>query len=140
MTKEFIPHKEALAIKQLGFDEPCIAVRHVDATLLFITQDVGRDTQSEYLPTIKNSECMWEEDEGGIQEVATPTFSQAFRWLRENHGLVIDWFNGKHENFGVYVGITIKNLNMDSIFHGVYPNEEAELACLKKLIEIVKEK
>ena len=33
MQKEFIPYEQALALKELGFDEPCFAV-YIDKTLI----------------------------------------------------------------------------------------------------------
>ncbi len=52
-------------------------------------------------------------------EVGIPLFQQAFRWFREKYGLSHIWI-------------------MDELLDtGEYTYEEAELACLEKLIEIV---
>lgn len=76
------------------------------------------------------------------EEVFTaPLYQQAFRWFRENHGLSFEcrtpdgfdgrWFPGIHKikGFGNYYD----NDGFDTY-------KEAELACLRKLIEIVKSK
>jgi hypothetical protein len=58
--------------------------------------------------------------ENNINGVLAPTFSQAFRWFREKYKKSHIWL-------------------MDELLDsGEYTYEEAEIACLKKLIEIVK--
>ena len=67
-----------------------------------------------------------------------PTFSQAFRWFREKH----DLHNGIYPYYDEYE-FQIKDFRLPTnqpINGGLMPYEEAELACLKKLIEIVTEK
>jgi hypothetical protein len=104
IEQDFIPYEQALALKELGFDEPC---------------------------------C----------NCSAPTFSQAFRWFREKYNLhsyitcscsvneilSYDWVIHKVMN---------NKKNKDENFITDYEQtfEEAELKCLKKLIEIVKEK
>ena len=58
---------------------------------------------------------------------SAPTFSQAFRWFREKHNL--------KDKYGVFPHHTI----MFNYIIGGGKEEEAELACLKKLIEIANE-
>lgn len=110
--KDFIPNKEALELKTLGFDaEKCSK------------QDIGL--------------CL------------APTYSQAFRWFREKHKLHC-WVGCKTLDNGetVYIGNgrTIPNTLIDGFVIDIIPYEpkptpeEAELACLKKIIEIVKNK
>ena len=57
--------------------------------------------------------------------ISAPTFSQAFRWFREKYDLFIAIVH--YEN-----GYSINDLRRFETY------EEAELACLRKLIEIVK--
>jgi pyruvate/2-oxoacid:ferredoxin oxidoreductase beta subunit len=64
MEREFVSYEIALALKELGFDEPCFAWydgRYPSS----INQDYCKNSE-EWLNTI---------------HCATPTFSQAFRWL-----------------------------------------------------------
>jgi hypothetical protein len=110
--KDFILNPEALELKQLGFDEPCFGV--------YATKD-GYVRKSAY-------------DEIGD----APTYSQAFRFFREKYGLYADIYRiGKKFNAG------IEDMNIGSsketVVEGV-DYEEAELACLKKLIEIANDK
>jgi hypothetical protein len=110
MEKEFVEYIEALALKDLGFDEPCLAFYN------------GKFLQS----------TDYDFDEGISRDIGlcckTPTYSQAFRWFREKYDL--------REQYGVFPHHTIM---FNYMFNGGI-EEEAELECLKKLIEIVKEK
>jgi hypothetical protein len=72
-----------------------------------------------------------------------PTYQQAFRWFREKHNIDISIntvYSKYNENTSKKYGGVIDN---ESVFTnvGFYKTyEEAELECLKKLIEIVNEK
>jgi hypothetical protein len=118
MEKEFIPYEQALALKELGFDEPCFA---------FYSKIYGLMTTS---PTNKVNEF--------AGEVILPLYQQAFRWFREKYNLhtwIYQVDNGK------FFFSSLKNgryIVCNSIEFTTY--EEVELECLKKLIEIVKEK
>jgi hypothetical protein len=107
--KDFILFEEALELKQLGFDEPCFTVYN-NSNLVNWWEDAE---------PVNNSQIV----EGFI---TAPTYSQAFRWFREKYDLFISIFH--YEN-----GYSINDLRRFDTY------EEAELACLKKLIEIVKE-
>ena len=107
IEKEFVPYEESLELKELGFDEPCFAI--------YI------DKQLQINATYQNHLAFkgW---------VASPTFSQAFRWFRDNHNLHHEIEYNGYEYLGYVSGMTA------NIFKTY---EEAELACLRKLIEIV---
>jgi hypothetical protein len=112
MSKDFVPHQEALELKELGFDEPCFGYYEPNGELDYIENHILKDFP--YLA--KNSE--WKD------LVAAPTFSQAFRWFREPE-------NGSYN----HLDFIYEYMKDDSMSY-----EEAELSCLKKLIEIVKNK
>jgi hypothetical protein len=115
MTKEFLPYDRALKLKQLGFDEPCIS--HYTA--------YGKFSNDYSAPKKYNSEF-----ELGSY-ISAPTLSQAFRWFREIHAL--DGFFDRIGTTYIYKIRSWKNESTNSFF----TYEEAELACLDKLIEIV---
>jgi hypothetical protein len=118
MEKEFVPYEIALALKGLGFDEPCLA--QWDEMELYPLQQGG---ESAYFEPNKNSRLSF--------NTMAPTFSQCFRWFREKYGLFAT-IDGLEER--LYYKIT--QTNEYSKEYSTY--EEAELECLKKLIEIVK--
>jgi hypothetical protein len=122
MNKEFIPYEIALALKELGFDEPCIAT--ID--------------QTEYLH-IKGTK---KQPRGSMMydTIDAPLYQQAFRWFRDNYGLQAEiLWRGDMGCFCYKTG-KFKYGSHDFSKDDYETYEEAELACLKKLIEIVKEK
>ena len=115
MDKEFIPYKQALELKELGFDENYIACYSSDGKLY--------------------SNELWKYKDG----IKAPLYQQAFRWFREKHNLLYTIEEVWEEDTEYYVvEITTHNRVDDFLQECTY--EEAELACLKKLIEIVKNK
>jgi hypothetical protein len=116
VDKEFAPYEEALALKELGFDQPCFG--YFILGQLFVTSD-----------TVYNSLC--------IPVCKAPTYSQAFRWFRENHNLKsCIMFRTSMADNEEYYDWLIKG--QEVVYRHFKTYEEAELACLKKLIEIVK--
>ena len=119
MEKEFIAYEQALALKELEFDEPCFKYIYVG--------DTGNNIDH-YLEVVPSKAKNYNEDSLSISQ---RTFSQAFRWFREKHGLFVT-IDGLEER--LYYKIT--QTNEYSKEYNTY--EEAELECLKKLIEIIK--
>jgi hypothetical protein len=124
MNKEFIPYEQALELKELGFNEDCIACFFKYNNELY---------------TILNTETMisrWSIMAHNLNTSA-PLYQQAFRWFREKYGLdhfVQHHIDGTNQT---YFSMARKS-TWDVTTHDTY--EEAELACLKKLIEIAKNK
>lgn len=122
MTKEFLPYDRALKLKQLGFDEECIAYYDLRNDLEFYGGD-----------NLKDTHCV---------QLNTPLFQQAFRWFREEYNLFgcIDLQVCTPPHWFLRIDEISKN---DYIFHSEDENyrfntyEEAKLACIDKLIEIV---
>ena len=142
MKNEYIPYEQALELKELGFDEPCLAYLigfgdgtkengryKINQQQMFYPNDTSPDDKAEELGLHPFVMC------------GVPLFQQAFRWFREKHGLfsIIDFNSSK--NNGWYYSIITINVNISETDNKcVKTYEEAELACLKKLIEIVKNK
>ena len=135
LEKDFVPCEPSLALKELGFDEPCFANYTVipeDGIDWFTIPEQGITDKTSF-GSSKNYNSKFFEEEGTI---SAPTFSQAFRWFRKNHKLsaILSQFGYAIED---EYGQIIYNIDDDEK-HLCY--EEAELACLIKLIEIVKNK
>jgi hypothetical protein len=132
MKKEFIPYEQALALKELGFDEPCFA--------FYLAGNVRykeyKDSQNKNSAFYNNTVC------------SAPLYQQAFRFFMEKYN--IRGFIGFRPNikkFGIHVydmslsGMeyakqrTMEAYDKDPIC-GTYA--EAELACIIKLIQIAK--
>jgi len=134
MKNEFIPYEQSSELKELGFDESCLKEFH-KCTLL--TNSCGEE--------MTNSELIYLYGEEGTV-IAAPLYQQAFRWFREKHNLDVTFRKmdyGLESQFtGYYFSINRGNELID--IHGADKRgkiyEDSELKCLKKLIEIVKNK
>ena len=119
MEKEFIPYEQALALKELGFNEPCLGFY------------VGKDKEVFMSSNDFNAPYQFRLD-SKITFVA-PTFSQAFRWLlvlvNKDEQFSNKWTISYNED---YYSLFLGGCNM-----GVF---KTELQCLLKLIEIIKNK
>lgn len=123
MEKEFIPYEQALALKELGFDEPCFGRYNPDNALIVSHTETYNTDFRKTLFT------------------QAPTFSQAFRWFREKYGLFSIILPYLIIGNQWYYKITNRNNSSGLPFEeGFETYEEAELACLIKLIEICKNK
>ncbi len=134
MKKEFIPYEQALALKELGFDELCLG--RYDPLKVLVT--ISKPNNNSYY-------------KGSVPSfISAPLYQQAFRWFREKYNLhsepytidmgaieycfqIRDLYSEKYvyDNF----------VGAGGSYHGTFfTPEEAELECLKKLIEITNEK
>ena len=143
MKKEFVPYELAVKLKDLGFDEPCFGY-YVDGELRGI--NLGIEELGGIEPyyqrfgfhTLNNHDI----DNPNKIVVTAPTFSQVFRWLLNRHnlyGIIIptETMNWTFKTMTVVEDvIEVPPYNhVDANDYSTY--EEAELACLEKLIEIV---
>lgn len=132
MKNEFITYEQALALKELGFDEPCFGYYNIDPQL-----------KNPVFNMVKPFEHIW--------CLPAPLYQQAFRWFRENHDIQGYIYSStvrgnveKTKQFTGYIwninGIDMPFLSTDARdeLHDTYKG--AEQACLDKLIEIVKSK
>ena len=122
MKKDFIPYEQALELKELGFDEPCF----------------GFYDESLYFPNNENQYGTFCNQKLDASSCSAPLYQQAFRWFRKNHNLKsCIMFRTSMEDNKEYYDWLIKG--QEVVYRHFNTYEEAELACLKKLIEIVKE-
>ena len=133
MEKEFVPYELSLRMKQLGFDEPCL----------------GYYTHNEKLCSYGSNEINIEylfcthKDIYKTYSLA-PTFSQAFRWLLDKHylyGIVLPTLtmNWTFKTMTVVEGMVEVPPYIHVDANDYSTREDAELECLKKLIEIVEQ-
>ena len=118
MNKEFIPYEQALELKELGFDEECFMIYFNGPNELISVPHLLYDGDAK-----------------------AALYQQAFRWFREKHN-IDSWicrFQIEGEIKHKYKWeIQSDDTHAWRITGNSY--EEAELACLKKLIEIIKNK
>ena len=121
MEKEFLPYQESLELKELGFKEKC-AAHYIDEDDLELKWKIYRNL------SFNTDNC-----------VQAPLYQQAFRWFREKYGLDYEiTYAGKKGEYHAFVDEYIYGNNGSS--PSIFSYEEAELACLKNLIEKAKQR
>ena len=131
MKQEFVPYELAVKLKALGFDEPCLGLYYPNGKFNIKEQN-GLNCDSDknsYLDSLGNS--------AGF--CTAPLYQQVFRWFREEYNLNSFVIDSKSYNWYFNINDTIKDdVVSEVLYFKTY--EEAELACLTKLIEIVENK
>lgn len=129
MQKEFIPYEQALELKELGFDEPCFATYQKG-----LNGPIMWDYWSIELRNSTN-----EEDD---VECTAPLYQQAFKWFRKKYNLRFCIIDDHSDGETPYSFTSDHEYYYDTGTGNPWfvTPEEAELECLIKLIEIVKEK
>jgi len=142
MENEFVPFEIAIALKELGFNEPCFA---------YYTNIDGKT----YLSFKINYEQVYsigsyiETENSGLVPISVrnqdyyiptaPLYQQAFKWFREKYKLFSSFHCPEYDidtyEYRIY---KINNSEITSKEFDTY--EEAELECLIKLIELCKKK
>lgn len=134
MEDHFVTYSQALALKELGFNEPCFKYIY--------TGDTGNnvDRNEEVEPSkAKNYNA-------DLLCISAPLKSQVFEWARKEHVLyhIVHHFEHNKNTPNEFLSEVTGKLLMgnDDIsgfsYHSTY--EEAESACIDNLIEIVKSK
>jgi hypothetical protein len=116
LEKEFVPYTEALELKQLGFDEPCLK--------LYVNGNIA------FRPYSESNEV-----------VNAPTYSQAFRWFRKKgyrFSVIMDSPLAEEESHYIEIWFEKQFLHESHYIYKTY--EDGELGLLKKLIQYEKQK
>jgi hypothetical protein len=126
MNNEFIPYEQALALKELGFDEPCIKYFWTDGMF-------AKNYENPFNHNKRNN------------TISAPLYQQAFRWLLQKHNLygiiiptvTMDW---TFKTMTAVIGMVEVPPYNHVEAYDYSSRVEAEQACLEKLIELVKNK
>jgi hypothetical protein len=123
MLKEFCTYEQALALKELGFDEPCFGY--------YVGLGDGKEEPFKLVQIQSEKEqFQWTDN-----VYHAPLYQQAFRWLRNQYATC--WYI--QSEYPAFYGLFIHNgTDYDHTVYDTY--EEAEQACLDKLIGITKNK
>ena len=79
MNKEFVTYEQAVALKELGFDERCFG--HYNPNGVFFWKILCSDEDNDHTLSVKD---IMEHVADGYVEA--PLYQQAFRWLHEQLG------------------------------------------------------
>jgi hypothetical protein len=126
MKNEFVSYEIASALKELGFDEPCFGYYDVDEGY-----------------SIGYAFCYSDRELQPQIGYSAPLYQQAFRWFREKYNLHTEIRSYTAKYFTIIIQELkdiVRYLEYGGIDLKFDTYEEAELECLKKLIEIVKTK
>lgn len=145
INPDFVPYNESLKLKELGFDEPCFGFYH----------EICEDNNKVNCSGEFQNMCGWvvgRENTNDLSShdfiIVTPLYQQGFRWFRLNH----NWQHSilptsdqhSHKlgyNYWIWNNKTGEEYETepkdrpkgDFIYESY---EEAELECLRKLIEL----
>jgi len=149
VEKEFIPYKQALDLKELGFDENCFGY-YIQEPYYNSKKELKYRKPTYYeISGWKNSDKLISAKEDNCIYVTLPLFQQAFRWFREKYNFAIsiqtyskEFIENMKDVLPKQYNYHITDVNIYAEHHQEYYDtyEEAELKCLKKLIEIIKTK
>ena len=142
MEKHFVTYKQALALKELGFDEPCMGKYDTKQGNEWFLNIYSGHLNTQFGD--KSKACI------------APLKSQVFDWFRSKHNLrhnvmdFIDDITGIEWDYeiatigtdldesGNYIPLVDYSIDDETRKFKTY--EEAESACIDKLIEIIKKK
>jgi hypothetical protein len=117
MEKEFVPYEQAFALKDLGLDEPCFG--------FYNDMENNKPMGGNFPCDGRNS---------------APLYQQAFSFFREKYeldGWAVPYLKLNGSKVYSYI---IDGADYDEDDCELNTHEEAELECIKKLIEISKNK
>jgi hypothetical protein len=122
IESNFVPYQIALDMKSIGFDEPCFGYYEIGEFVFWHDSKQEKEL---------------------LLNCSAPTWKQAFKFFREKYKYDITIppsGDSKGNTIGYYYEIIFQNWDegIESDSYDTY--EETELECLKKLIEIAKEK
>lgn len=138
-TKElFVPYKESLMLKNLGFNEPCFAVYSLgleednyNQLQFHIDYSQAYGDRSSFIPIENNFFAIRKRNSDYGHAPTAPLFYEAFEWFRVKYNSWIEIRSGWY--FVPYINGEIKQF---SLVYKTY--KEAELDGLRFLIENIK--
>ena len=117
LEKYFIPYDRALKLKELGFDEECLAT--IDQTEYVHIKGTKKSPRGSMM----------------YDTIDCPLFCQVFDWFREKYNLNSFIIDSKSYNWYFNINDMVKDdVVSETLYFKTF--EEAQLACLDKLIEI----
>ena len=122
MEKEFVSFDQAVALMYLGFDERCMAGYDEDFGKLYI--GFSTDDGVLFNPTY---------------HTLAPLKQQVFRWFREKYELYYRISGVKQSQYHYSIDYQYKDGKWGMMGGDITTYEEAENACIDKLIEIAKQ-
>lgn len=129
LEENFLPYKESLELKKLGFDFPCFAYYvGKDEELYYIYKDLIHNTNFSL-----NSRVAFR----------CPLYQQVFDWVREKHNINawVSCFQEEDDDLkidGTYSYFIYKDKQYMADQVDFETNKEAQMECIKTLIKLLK--
>lgn len=146
MEELFVPYDESVMLKELGFNEPCLAryslgleefnFKQLQFHVNYSQQyDIGAiiPIENNFFPIRKRNS-----DYGYIP--TAPLFVEAFKWFKDKYDLRVSFPSDSPVNYSYVIATSNKkfeNCEFDDGYCLFKTQEEAELECLRKLIKLV---
>ena len=129
LEQHVVSFQQAIDLCTLGYDEPTLCAYDIDDQQLYLCQ---LDEEGLYMPQ---------------KDIYAPTHSQVYRWFREKHEFFQEISPMKivaSDKIGYRYTWCIYDIDQivvesDAELIGYYSYEEAENACIDKLIELAKQ-
>jgi len=128
MEKEFLPYEESLTLKELGFDEPCFGYFSKEHDNKLIISDPY------YASILIKNDCL-----------PTPLYQQAFDWFEQKHSMFIARSVNTTVNEILNISYYVESWKFSPVEvefnenpYDSFDNVKARIACVRKLIELVK--
>ncbi len=127
MDKEFVTYEQALALKELGFDERCFGCYELSEL-----RDYKKGLEVSWIMTLNtlNGYRIYDDE----TQMSAPLKQQLFKWFREKKFISQILYDNFHNSYDYQ--IDGKKYFYDGCF---ITYEEAENACIDKLIELAKQ-
>jgi hypothetical protein len=133
MEKEFVTYEVALTLKELGFDEDCLAfyVKCEESNICIPMLRVSKIEAQKIIDSVNNIY--------NAEYILAPLKQQVFRWFREKYGFYHLIYPAGDDYGNLVFRTVINNINVGLVMSYAYPSyEEAENFCIDKFIELAK--
>jgi hypothetical protein len=140
MENEFIPYKQALALKELGFEESCFGYYDGNHNLQFMYNGIPENFTNKRMGP---ADSVW------VGWISAPLYQQAFRWFSKKHDMDSFIERDRWNDYRWYQILIQKDPGLSKKWIPDVDNDDeicyktqggAELECLKKLIELLIER
>ncbi|TXG81378.1 MAG: hypothetical protein E6R13_06305 [Spirochaetes bacterium] len=128
MKEQFLEYEDALALRELGFDEPCLAVFNEEENLYICHSDSFELEDSFY-------------SQQAIEEIGyrclAPLYQQSFQFFRKQYNIHSTITSISQESWQWH--ITKPGESLGKMYQeDFYTYDEAQKACIKQLIKLAK--
>lgn len=134
MEEEFVPYKLALILKELGFNEKCIA---------FYSAYPKENRKFMFVSEFRATKKLFLTNDYGAHTITAPMWQQAFKWIEDTYGLYLDRDTVCSVNEVLFIHYWIRSINGNLAidFKDLYDEFDTlktRTQCLEQLIKVIK--